>query len=64
MEMMFKKFWKQIRMRIAVFCFLPYLVYFMAAIAYLMLMLYQDDEQALYWGMYQQLYLKDVEFKL
>ena len=64
MEMMFKKFWKQIRMRIAVFCFFPYLLYFMCAIAYLILMLYQDDEQALYWGMYQQVYLSDVEFKL
>ena len=46
---MFDAFWSDFKWKIFLMCFCPYFVYFMTAQMYLVLMLYDPDEEALLW---------------
>ena len=46
---MFDTFWGEFWWNLFIICFLPYLVYFIVAFMYLVMMLYEPTEEALEW---------------
>ena len=49
LDVMFDAFWSDFKWKIFSFCFLPYLLYFVVAVAYLLLMLFEPGEEAPDW---------------
>ena len=47
---MFDAFWGDFKWKIFSLCFLPYLLYFITAFAYITTMLFEPDETAPDWG--------------
>ena len=50
LDVMFDAFWGDFKWKILFFCFLPYLLYFITAFAYITTMLYKPGEVAPEWG--------------
>ena len=49
LNVMFDTFWGEFWWNLFIICFLPYLVYFIVAFMYLVMMLYEPTEEALEW---------------
>ena len=50
LDVMFDAFWGDFKWKIFYFCFIPYLFYFVTALAYITMMLYKPGEVAPEWG--------------